>query len=218
MSRTYRHCLDCKKGLIPAETDIFRVIDGEGDGRLGVFVDQMGDRVLVSTRDCPIPTDLERELRELGMPVFHKKLEQNQKEAPVQIAGPELPLQFTVTEQGVRFKIDMSTGYSQGIFLDQRDHRRQVRERSRPGMRVLNTFAYTGAFSVYAALGGAQTTTLDLAQPCLDWARENFSLNGIDPSTQYFCKGDVRRWLERFARQGRSFHGIILDPPHVLPG
>ena len=213
MSRTYRHCLDCKKVLIPAETDIFRVIDGEGDGRPDVFADQMGDRVLVSTRDCPIPTDLERELRELGMPVFHKKLEQNQKEAPVQIAGPELPLQFTVTEQGVRFKIDMSTGYSQGIFLDQRDHRRQVRERSRPGMRVLNTFAYTGAFSVYAALGRAQTTTLDLAQPCLDWARENFSLNGIDPSTQYFCRGDVRRWLERFARQGRSFHGIILDPP-----
>ena len=54
-------------------------------------------------------------------------LEQNQKEAPVQIAGPELPLQFTVTEQGVRFKIDMFTGYSQGIFLDQRDHRRQVK-------------------------------------------------------------------------------------------
>lgn len=156
MSRTYRHCLDYKKGLIPTDTDIFRVIDGEGDGRPGVFADQMGDRVLVSTRDCPIPADLERELRELDIPVFHKRLEQNQKEAPVQIAGPELPLQFTVTEQGVRFKIDMSTGYSQGIFLDQRDHRRQVRERSAPGMRVLNTFAYTGAFSVYAALGGAQ--------------------------------------------------------------
>ena len=38
-------------------------------------------------------------------------------------------------------------------------------------------------------------------------------LNGIDPSAQYFCKGDARRWLERFARQGRTFHGIILDPP-----
>ena len=83
---------------------------------------------------------------------------------PVQIAGPLLPLQFTALEQGVRFKIDMSAGYSQGIFLDQRDHRRRVREKSAPGMRVLNTFAYTGAFSVYAALGGAQTTTLDLAQ------------------------------------------------------
>lgn len=44
-------------------------------------------------------------------------------------------------------------------------------------------------------------------------ARENFVLNGIDPSGQYFCKGDARRWLERFSRQGRTFHGIILDPP-----
>ena len=78
-------------------------------------------------------------------------------------------------------------------------------------MKVLNTFAYTGAFSVYAALGGAQTTTLDLAQPCLEWARENFRLNGMDPAGQYFCKGDVLHWLERFARQGRTFHGIILD-------
>ena len=51
-----------------------------------------------------------------------------------------------------------------------------MREKSAPGMRVLNTFAYTGAFSVYAALGGgAQTTTLDLAQPCLDWARGKIS-------------------------------------------
>lgn len=59
-----------------------------------------------------------------------QKLEQNQKEAPVQIAGPLLPLQFTALEQGVRFKIDMSAGYSQGIFLDQRDHRRRVREKA----------------------------------------------------------------------------------------
>ena len=76
------------------------------------------------------PADLESELRDTGLPVFHKKLEQNQKEAPVQIAGPLLPLQFTALEQGVRFKIDMSAGYSQGIFLDQRDHRRRVREKA----------------------------------------------------------------------------------------
>ena len=71
---------------------------------------------LVSTRGCSITADLESELRDTGLPVFHKKLEQNQKEAPVQIAGPLLPLQFTALEQGVRFKIDMSAGYSQGIF------------------------------------------------------------------------------------------------------
>lgn len=213
MSRTYRESLDYRTRKISADTDIFRVIDGEGDGWPDVFVDRLADRLLVSTRDCCIPTPLEKELCSLGVPVFHKSLEKSQKEAPVQIAGPEWPLQFTVTEQGVHFKIDMTAGYSQGIFLDQRDHRRKVRERCSPGMRILNTFAYTGAFSVYAALGGARTTTLDLAQPCLDWAKENFKLNNIDPDTQYFCKGDVRHWLERFARQGRTFHGIILDPP-----
>lgn len=153
VERNYHYCVERNRELIPPDTDMFRVMDGAGDGIPGVFVDQMADRLLVSTRGCSIPADLESELRDTGMPVFHKKLEQNQKEAPVQIAGPLLPLQFTALEQGVHFKIDMSAGYSQGIFLDQRDHRRRVREKSAPGMRVLNTFAYTGAFSVYAAPG-----------------------------------------------------------------
>ena len=213
MSRTYRHCLEYKKGLIPPRTEIFRVIDGEGEGYPDVFVDRLGDRILVSTRDCAVPVNLGKELAELDVPVFHKRLEQNQKEAPVQIAGPILPLQFEAEEQGVLFRLDMSAGYSQGIFLDQRDHRRRVRERSRPGMKVLNTFAYTGAFSVYAALGGAQTTTLDLAQPCLEWARENFRLNGIDPSASTSARGTAS--LAGTVRQtGPHLPRHHSGPPH----
>lgn len=116
VERNYHYCVERNRELIPPDTDMFRVMDGAGDGIPGVFVDQMADRLLVSTRGCSIPADLESELRDTGMPVFHKKLEQNQKEAPVQIAGPLLPLQFTALEQGVHFKIDMSAGYSQGIF------------------------------------------------------------------------------------------------------
>jgi len=55
-------------------------VPGHGRGGGWIFVDQMADRLLVSTRGCSIPADLESELRDTGMPVFHKKLEQNQKE------------------------------------------------------------------------------------------------------------------------------------------
>ncbi len=82
-----------------------------------------------------------------------------------------------------------------------------------PGLRLLNTFAYTGAFSVAAAMAGAETTTLDLSQPYLDWAKRNFSHNSLDPAEHHFCKGDTFHWLRRFAKQGRRFDGIVLDPP-----
>jgi 23S rRNA (cytosine1962-C5)-methyltransferase len=83
----------------------------------------------------------------------------------------------------------------------------------RPGMKLLNTFAYTGAFSVAAAASGAETTTLDLSQPYLDWAKRNFIHNHLDPAAHHFCKGDTFHWLRRFAKQGRRFDGIVLDPP-----
>lgn len=188
-------------------------MDGAGDGYPEVFVDQLADRILVSTRDCPIPKRLQQELESLGVPVFHKRLDQNIKEAPRQIFGSDSPVKFEIMEQGVRLWINMQAGYSQGLFLDQRDNRKRVMQRSGNGKRILNTFSYTGAFSVYAAMAGAATTTLDLAQPCLDWAKENFTLNGIDPAGQFFCKGDTFHWLERFARQQRMFDGIVLDPP-----
>lgn len=120
---------------------------------------------------------------------------------------------FLIRENGLYYEISFQSGYSQGIFLDQRDNRAEVRERMRPGLRLLNTFAYTGAFSIAAAAAGAETTTLDLSQPYLDWARRNFTHNSIDPATQHFCKGDTFHWLRRFAKQGRKFDGIVLDPP-----
>lgn len=213
MPASYSESLARRRRFIADDTNAFRVIDGEGDGYSGVFVDQLADRVLVSTRDCGIPRSLSAELERLGVPVFHKRLDRHDKEAPVQIAGSPETLRFEIMEHGVRLMMDMEAGYSQGLFLDQRDNRFRVRERTKPGDRVLNTFSYTGAFSVYAALAGAVTTTLDLAQPCLDWAKENFRLNGLDVSAHYFCKGDTFHWLERFARQKRLFDGVILDPP-----
>lgn len=200
-----------KKGKLPPATDAWRVADGSP--WLGVYIDALAGRLLVSLRDVELPASLERELLASGQDVFVKRLEKGDKAAPTPLNSPTQPTRFVAQEQGVRYMLDMQAGYSQGLFIDQRENRAEVRRRSAPGMAVLNLFAYTGAFSVCAALGGATATTLDLAQPCLTWCKENMALNGIDPSRHYFCKGDALHWLARFARQGRRFEAIVLDPP-----
>lgn len=211
MHETLRRIAARTAAKLPQETDAYRLCDG--NPWKNIFIDTLGDRLLVSTRDCPIPRDLLQSLQETKKTVYHKQLEIDNKQPPSLILGENLPPTFTISEWGVRYRLDMSSGYSQGLFLDQRDNRHRVREHCRPGMKVLNTFAYTGAFSVCAALGGAETTTLDLAQPCLDWARENFRLNDISPEQHYFCRGDALHWLDRFSKQGKRFDLIILDPP-----
>jgi 23S rRNA (cytosine1962-C5)-methyltransferase len=124
-----------------------------------------------------------------------------------------MPGFFTGLENGLKCRLSFQSGYSQGIFIDQRDNRASLRKMLLPGQTVLNTFAYTGFFSIAAAAAGAVTSTLDLSQVYLDWARANFRLNEMSPEDHYFCKGDTFHWLRRFARQGRKFDFIILDPP-----
>ncbi|GHC49056.1 class I SAM-dependent rRNA methyltransferase [Roseibacillus persicicus] len=214
LSSLLRTALKHRAPLLTAQTNALRLIDGEGDGFPDLFLETYADRWLLSTRhDWLLNPSLRHELSETGKPVYWKHLDQNQKTSPHHLTGPEVTEPFPILENDIRYRIDFSAGYSQGIFLDQRDNRQRVRDLAQPGQTVLNTFAYTGAFSVCAAMGGATTTTLDLSQPYLDWAKENFRLNELDPAEHYFCKGDTFHWLKRFSKQGRQFNGIILDPP-----
>ena len=205
--------IEKRSHLIGEGTNALRFIDGSGDDILGVFLDTFADHWLVSTRDEQLHPEIRAWLQDQGHPTYWKRLDQHEKENPAHVAGPEAREPFTATESDVNYQIHFQAGYSQGIFLDQRLNRKRVREHSSAGQTVLNTFAYTGAFSVCAALAGATTTTLDLSQVYLDWARDNFRANELDPEQHYFCKGDTFHWLKRFARQGRQFDGIILDPP-----
>lgn len=211
MKKQLSQLLSERQARLPQQTDAYRVSDGTPWPE--VFVDALADRFLVSLRSTTLPADLLQQLQATGQSIYLKQLDNDVKLPPQHLCGPEQEERFPIMENGVRYMMDMAAGYSQGIFLDQRDNRAEVRRRCTPGTTLLNTFAYTGAFSVCAAMAGATTTTLDLAQPCLTWCRENMELNGIDPSQHYFCKGDVLHWLERFARQGRKFDAIVLDPP-----
>jgi len=199
--------------LLTADVDALRLIDGGGDGLPGITLETYAGHWLVTTATAAIPAELSAWLRRQGHACYWKKLDVYQKVSPIHHCGPEVTAPFLIRENGLHFEISFQAGYSQGIFLDQRDNRAELRRLLEPGQRLLNTFAYTGAFSVAAASAGAETTTLDLSQPYLDWAKRNFSHNSLDPAAHHFCKGDTFHWLRRFAKQGRKFDAVILDPP-----
>jgi len=121
-----------------------------------------------------------------------------------------------VAESGLRFLVNLVDYVDTGLFLDHRLTRALVRELAR-GKRVLNLFGYTGAFSVYAAAGGAsETTTLDLSNTYLDWARDNMALNGFGGPSHRFVRADAMTFLER-ARPAKAgdYDLVIVDPPTV---
>src|SRR5215831_16732231 len=134
------------------------------------------------------------------------------REPPALVVGdPSESLQTVATEWNLRFGIDFGTGYSPGLFLDQRENRRYVRHIA--PKRLLNCFAYTCSFSVYAACSGASTLNIDLSKRYLSRGRENFALNNLPTIDHRFITDEVRSVLPRLSRRGEKFDAIILDPP-----
>ncbi len=136
----------------------------------------------------------------------------SERDRPQLIVGEaDSPLQTTTLEREVCFGIDFGSGYSVGLFVDQRENRSLVR-REKP-RTLLNCFAYTCAFSVVAAMGGAETVSVDLSKTSLARGRENFTLNEIPEGKHRFVAEDVMSFLPRLERKGGRFDMIILDPP-----
>lgn len=114
-------------------------------------------------------------------------------------------------EQYLAYAIDFAAGYSVGLFIDQRENRRFVRQ-LKP-RKLLNCFAYTCSFSVAAASIGALTVNVDLSKKSLERGRENFALNSLPTNEHKFIADDVMTVLPRLARKGERFDIVILDPP-----
>jgi 23S rRNA G2069 N7-methylase RlmK/C1962 C5-methylase RlmI len=118
---------------------------------------------------------------------------------------------IVVHEGGLRFLVNVFDYLDTGLFLDHRQTRARVRSMS-AGKRVLNLFAYTGAFSVYAAAGGAaKTVSVDLSPAYCAWARENFAENELG-SENVVVNADVMDWL---AQSREQFDLAVIDPPTV---
>ncbi len=209
------------------DTDVYRLANGEGDGLPGLTIDCYADYLMVQLYtpawDSYLPILLEV-LQELFAPLgIYRKLrpqETRQLEArsgdkkySQLVRGQAAPVPLLVEENGLRYQTDLREGLNTGIFPDQRRHRLDLMQRVK-GKRFLNLFAFTGAFSVAAAAAGAkQVTSIDVSARYLAVARENFSLNRINPKQHRFIIGDVFGELEKLQQTGARFDIILFDPP-----
>ncbi|MDJ0806523.1 MAG: class I SAM-dependent methyltransferase [Gammaproteobacteria bacterium] len=165
-------------------------------------------------------TDLEtrlaeviREVLEINTQHLSFKTRQRQKglQQYAKTGSPGQP--FIVQEAGLAFQVDLHRYLDTGLFLDHRVTRSLVRDKA-AGKQVLNLFAYTGSFSVYAAAGHAQAvTSVDLSKTYLAWAQHNLQLNKLENERHRFIRSDVLSYLEQAKRESRRFGLIILDPP-----
>jgi len=197
-------------------TDAHRLCTLEGG-----WVERFGRDILISFKRVLTREQLLAELQSwtsfVGFPVgriFARFVPRKSEDRgpPRLICGdPGKSLQTTATERHLKFGIDFGTGYSPGLFLDQRENRRYVRHIA--PRRLLNCFAYTCSFSVSAAHIGAATLNIDLSKKYLARGRENFALNSLPTIEHRFVADDVRAVLPRLARKGERFDVIILDPP-----
>lgn len=119
---------------------------------------------------------------------------------------------FEVEENGLKFLVNLSDYLDTGLFLDHRTTRKMVMDEAK-GKKVLNLFAYTGSFSVYAAAGEAEeVVTVDLSNTYIDWAKKNFEANFFTDQAKYkFEVADVKQYLP-LVPPG-TFDLVIMDPP-----
>jgi 23S rRNA (cytosine1962-C5)-methyltransferase len=120
--------------------------------------------------------------------------------------------EFEVEESALKFIVNLSDYLDTGLFLDHRLTRQLVREKC-SSKKILNLFAYTGSFSVYAAAGGAvEVVTVDLSKTYLNWAEKNMTLNGFtDKSAHLYIHADVKQYLKTLP--AGYFDIIVMDPP-----
>jgi len=215
------------------ETNAFRLCNGEGDLLPGVVVDVYGPVAVVifdggergpARTFAPAVTGaLVKLLSPLGVGAIYERLQRRDGGGGQLLWGAlphgadgadgGKPGEVVVKEHGVRFHVDIVHGQKSGLFLDQRENRRRVRELA-AGRSVWNGFAYTGGFSVYAALGGARrVVSVDVAAPAIAAARRNFTLNGIDANRHGFFSEDAFTHLAAAAARGERHDLVIVDPP-----
>lgn len=199
----------------------YRLLNAGGDDARGFLVDVYAGYLVVHVLDesaLPGAGALEKSLAQALEPIgIIRKLRYQTTErgrvCDEVVLGREPPRPLQVLHGGMSLEVDLLDGFHTGLFTDMRDEHLRMRQLA-AGRRVLNTFAYTGVFSVAAALGGAaQVTTVDVVAKVLDRAKRNFQCSGLDPASHHFARMEVLEYLALAKRRQWEFDAVVLDPP-----
>ena len=230
--RRVRYAVEYRRQVMGEDFGACRLIFGESDGLPGVTVDLFRDllsaeilsfgmemrkdvvyRALISVLKeygvniRGIYERNESQIRTLeGLPVYKGWYE---SESIMHSGDPVTE----ITENGIRYTVDVENGQKTGFFLDQKYNRKAVMRLAK-GKRVLDCFTHTGSFALNAAYGGAEwVTAVDISETAVNMAKENAVLNGLDQKMDFVC-ADVFDLLPKLTEEGKKpYDFIILDPP-----
>jgi 23S rRNA (cytosine1962-C5)-methyltransferase len=204
-------------------TTAFRVFNGAGDGVGGLTIDYFDGFYLFTWYSLGI-YELKNDILEaFKQSVVYKGVYQKKRfddkgkylnDKDDFLFGQQAPQPLIMKENSANFAIYLDDGAMVGVFLDQREVRKTLRDKYAKGKTMLNTFSYTGAFSVFGALGGAiQTSSVDLAKRSLEKTKEQFNVNNIDPTEQNIIIEDVFNYFKYALRKKMLFDIVVVDPP-----
>ncbi len=212
--------LDYRQSLYPGQ-DAVRLVHGEADALPGLVVDRYGEMLSVQfltlgidrRRDLLLPLLLE--LLQPAAVVARNDVAVRELEGlsqQVEVLHGSVPPDLTVTEHGLRFRVDVAAGQKTGHFLDQKENHLALQGRVE-GRRVLDLFCYSGSWALHAArIGAQQVTGIDISPGAVALAGDNARLNGLSEVCT-FERADVFDWLRAAGRGGERYGTVILDPP-----
>lgn len=207
--------------VVPAETDAYRLVNGEGDGLPGTIVDVYARWAVVQFDGAA--AERYRDAIVAGIRAVRPALEGilvrvgRRETKRTEIAYGTAPDGvIEVREHGMVLRADLVHGQKTGLFLDHRESRHRVRALAR-GARVLNLYGYTGGFSIAAGIGGAHhVDTVDVAAGALKLAEESWARNDLAAAHHTHTR-DAPEFLDEARSRGRKWDVVIADPPSFAP-
>jgi 23S rRNA (cytosine1962-C5)-methyltransferase len=222
--RRIRRAIAGRQALLDApDTDAFRLVYSEADGVPGFIADQYGTWLVVQFLSLAVERYRQTILDILVDLVAPQGIydrsegEAREKEGLVSVTGPvwgEVPPDMIeIMENGHTFLVDIKLGQKTGFYLDQRENRQKV-SKYLFNKEILNAFAYTGGFSVYAAYAGAKRImNVDSSERALQIAERNMRRNGFGDREDVYAVADVFEIMRAYRDNNWKFDAIILDPP-----